>query len=213
MKRILYLAVLLAFLAPCAWADGGHDIEVTVHSGWSFIDVEKRDPICLVCEFPFFENTTTVNNSPLFGFKAGVYLSSHAEVEGRFSVSPNHNVITDNSFICPPGQICPLRDLYFPFYHLERNMVAYNYGGNFIYNFTTSDVRPFVTFGVGGVSSDVDQFTSHDFALQYGGGAKFYFGRAGLRLEVVDQLIPNYFLTSKTQHDVQVQYGIVIRLH
>lgn len=212
MKKILFVLVLhLLLFGSLSLAN---DFEITVHSGWSFLNVDQRVPNCFLCRSDsFFGVTTTVDSSPLIGTKAGYYLNDHAEVEGQFAVSPSHRVVSDNSFVCPPDQICPLSAIAFPFFHVEQNMVVYQYGGSFVYNFTHSNVRPFASFGVGGVSSDVDGSTLHDFALQVGGGAKFYFSRLGLRFEVLDQVIPSYALTSKTQHDVQVQYGVVFLLH
>jgi outer membrane protein with beta-barrel domain len=203
MKILSFLLALHLLLLVCA-ASAGEGMEVTIHSGWSFLNADHREP-------SFFGIRTTVESSPLFGVKAGYYLNDRFEAEGQFAIAPSHNVITDNSFVCPPGQVCPLFEL--PFFHRERNMVSYQYGGSFVYNFTRGDARPFASFGVGGVSSHVDDVTRTEFAMQAGGGVKFYFQKLGLRFEVIDQIIPDYSLTGRTEHDVQVQYGVMFSLH
>jgi hypothetical protein len=210
MKRTIILVGLVLMLAATV-VHADERLEITVHSGWSLMDIERKDPLCLACE-DFFAVTTTVEGSPIFGTKAGYYLNRNTEVEGYFAVAPGHDAITDNSFECPPGRICPLADLYYPFFHIERNLISYQYGGSLIYNFTNSSIRPFASFGLGGVSSDVDQITHHDFTFQFGGGAKFYFGNIGLRIEVLDQVIPDNTITGDTEHEMQVQYGIVFGL-
>lgn len=201
--RILILLLSLHLLLFVCAARAGEGMEITVYSGWSFLNADHQAE-------SIFGFRTTVEGSPLFGVKAGYYVTDRFEAEGQFAVAPGHNVITDNSFICPPGKVCPLIEL--PFFHRERNMVSYQYGGSFVYNITQGNTRPFATFGVGLISSNVDDVTRTDFAMQAGGGVKFYLRKIGLRFEVIDQIVPDFALTGDTEHDVQVHYGIIIPL-
>ena len=121
-------------------------------------------------------------------------------------MAPNHDVTTANGFVCI-DEVCP----YIPSFLLERNMVVYDYDANFLYNILTGDVQPYFTIGVGGVASDLDNDVRNDFAFNYGGGAKFWFKKVGVRFELNDHVIPDYFLTSKTEHNVQIQYGFVFK--
>ncbi|HSE42028.1 MAG TPA: outer membrane beta-barrel protein [Acidobacteriota bacterium] len=213
MKKAIFLT--LFWVLSCGLLQAG-DTEITLHSGWSFMDADAEFGPCIFCldpvvgPLPPFTTTTSVENSPVFGFKVAYFLNDRAGIEGGFSIAPNHAVTTSKAFVCPPGEICPLA--LFPFFLLERNMVAYQYDANFVYNILNGDVEPYVTIGIGGLSSDLDNDVRNDFTLNFGGGARFWFKKLGLRFEVNDHLIPNYFLTDDTEHNIQVQYGFVFGL-
>ena len=219
---ILWIAILV--FSPIILLAQGNDgkMEITIHSGFSFLDADERveTPPCIICRdappFPFvFVNEKSMNGSFLFGVKAGYYLNQKMEVEGAFAIAPNHEVTEINDIFCPPGELCPLIDeipLLIPSFLNQTNAVSYQYDANFVYNFTETNVKPFVTFGIGAVTTDLLLENQTDFALNFGGGAKFYFKNLGLRVEVNDHVMPDYFLTGKTEHDVQVQYGFLFRL-
>jgi hypothetical protein len=215
------MLILVALLTQAAaFADSpARSTEMTIFSGWSFLNAKQEVEVCPFCyyyPYPSPISVTEVKQSVLFGFKAGYYINNNFEVEGGFGLAPNHNVQTNyNSIICTPDQPCPLyeTDLFpYPYPESPENLVSYQYEGNFVYNLTGGDVRPFVTFGVGGVSSDFQNSVRNNFALNFGGGAKFYFKHAGIRLEVNDHVLPSYFLNDKTEHDLQIQYGFIFRL-
>jgi hypothetical protein len=213
MNRVFFIfAVIVVSITAFAEAE----TEITLQSGWSFTDADFEIAPCIFClnlfegPLPPFTTTTSTDNSPVFGFKVAYFLNDRAGIEGGFSIAPNHKVITSNAFECPPGEICPLAD--YPFFILERNMVAYQYDANFVYNILKSNVQPYVTIGIGGISSDIDNDVRSDFALNFGGGAKFWFNKVGLRFEINDHIIPNYFLTDDTEHSIQLQYGFLFGL-
>lgn len=211
MKRLLM--ILVCTLVPAFLVAG--PVEITVHSGWSFLNAKVEYPVCPVCfpPYPYPQSESKINQSALFGFKTGVYLNDRFEVEGAFAVAPNHNHDFSNSQICIPENPCVLaRDFIVPFGNQRENVVTYQYEGNFVYNFLKGDTKPFFTFGIGGVSSDFEQTVANNFAFNFGGGTKFYFNNVGVRLEVNDHVMPNYFLNQKTEHDVQIQYGLIFRL-
>ncbi len=213
MKNILVLAfVLLVSLISAVSVQA--ETEILIHSGWSFANAEMDSVPCIFCRDPIivppFTFTTEAGNSPVFGFKVAYFLNNRAGIEGGFSIAPNHTVTTSNVFECPPGMICPLA--LFPFFLSEHNMVTYQYDANFVYNILTGDVQPYITIGVGGISSDLETDVRSDFVLNYGGGAKFWFNKFGLRFELNDHVIPNYFLTEETEHNIQVQYGFLFKL-
>jgi Outer membrane protein beta-barrel domain len=210
MIKIVIACLLLISACSIIRAD---NIEITIHSGWSFIDAESQFGLCRECPtFPPFRNitTNTLNDSLMIGIKTAYFLNAHSGIEGSFAVSPNHDVVTTRRFVCPDGLPCPR--IFIPDILIERNMVAYQYDANFLYNLLTDDVQPYVIFGVGGVASDFNNDIRNDFAFNFGGGAKFWFKKIGVRFEVNDHVIPDYFLTSKTEHDLQVQYGFVFKL-
>ena len=207
---LLFIVLSVSGLAAAEPPDG--KTEITVHSGWSFLNAEIRTNPCPICAIPIdLTSTTTLRGSMMFGFKGGYYINRTMEVEGGFAVAPGHQVERRGIFICTSGFPCPAIAI-FPTTVADTNAVSYQYEGNFVYNLNAGGVSPFMTFGVGGVSTALSGSTRSNFAFNYGGGAKFYFGNLGLRLEVNDHVIPNYFLNDKTEHDLQVQYGFVFRL-
>jgi len=219
MRAKILLILLLTLGAQIALADEIFKrTEITIYSGWSFLDIKNPNAGCLIICPPLpalgpdfaILNEETVKSSVLFGFKAGQYLNPHMEVEGNFTIAPNHGFAQTVRVVCAPGEICPL--IAFPDFLKQENFVAYNYDGNFVYNILSGNIRPYVTIGAGGVSTDTQEGVRTNFAFNFGGGAKFYLGKIGLRFELNDHLIPNYFLTDKTEHDLQLQYGVVFGL-
>jgi hypothetical protein len=92
-----------------------------------------------------------------------------------------------------------------------RSVTAWHYGGGLTYDILGGDVRPFVTLGAGGVSYDGTSAAKTDFALRFGGGLKVYFGRLGARVDAIDYLVFNNFLTGRDEHDVHVTGGAFVR--
>lgn len=200
------IAALMLISGTVLYAD---NVEITIHSGWSFNTADLEFGPCIECAtiLPPFTTTTSVSDSFLIGIKTAYFLNSRSAIEGGFAVAPNHDVNTQNSVFCR-DEVCPL----LPDFLFERNMVVYQYEGNFLYNILTGDVQPYITIGVGGVASDLDNDVRNNFAINYGGGAKFWFKKVGVRFELNDHLIPNYFLSNKTEHNLQIQYGFVFGL-
>lgn len=230
MKFCFWILVVLIFASPMSLLaespDG--DFEVTVFSGWSFVNVDRDDALCTFCipvfdpplvDFPsfFIRSRNEVGDSLLFGTKFGYYLNSRAEIEGTFAIAPNHDVRIEQTVVCLPGEICPLQtELLLPDFFFNENLIAYHYDVNFAYNLTQGNTRPYLTFGVGGISSDIGSNTQDnlktDLTFNFGGGMKFYFEKLAFRLEVNDHVIPDYFFSEKTEHNIQLQYGILFRL-
>ena len=92
-----------------------------------------------------------------------------------------------------------------------RSVTAWHYGGGLTYDITGGDVRPFVIFGAGGVSYSGAGESSTDFALRFGAGLKIYFGRMGARVDVVDHLVTDHFLSGEAEHDIHATAGFLVR--
>lgn len=92
-----------------------------------------------------------------------------------------------------------------------RDVTAWHYGGNVVYDILGGDVRPFVLLGAGGVSYDGASGSNTDFALRFGGGVKVYFGRIGARVDAVDYLVLDHFLSGGSEHDVHLTGGAFVR--
>jgi hypothetical protein len=92
-----------------------------------------------------------------------------------------------------------------------RSVTAWHYGGGLAYDVTGGDVRPVVTLGAGGVSWSGARQTSTDFVLRFGLGLKVLFGRVGGRVDVVDHLVTEHFLSGNAEHDIHATAGLLVR--
>jgi len=92
-----------------------------------------------------------------------------------------------------------------------RSVTAWHYGAGLTYDVLGGDVRPFLVLGGGGVSYDGTASAKTDFVLRFGAGLKVYFGRLGARVDVVDHLVFDQFLSGKDEHDVHVTGGALVR--
>ena len=203
-------------------------VEIAIYSGWSFVSAEGSNEACWYCEiipmhyrdentssmyWPFTTVTQSLKDSILFGFKAGYYMNDNAEIEGNFGFAPNHEIKTDWNDWCQPGDVCPLfESQLYPYFQDNQNVVAYHYDANFVYNFLHDSIRPYVTIGIGGISYDLPGDVKTSFTTNLGLGAKFYFKKVGLRFEINDHLIPNHFLSGKTENNLQIQYSFFFLL-
>ena len=88
-----------------------------------------------------------------------------------------------------------------------RSVTAWHYGAGLTYDILGEDVRPFVVLGAGGVSYDGTPGARTDFVLRFGAGLKVYFGRLGARVDAIDYLVFNNFLTGRDEHDVHLTGG------
>jgi hypothetical protein len=97
-----------------------------------------------------------------------------------------------------------------PISHFDVNVVSYNYDGNLVYNFDCKGMRPFLTAGIGGITRD--ELSVHsDFTYNFGGGVKYDYKNMGLKLEVKDHIIPDFFRLNTKKNVFQIQPGIFFR--
>jgi len=61
------------------------------------------------------------------------------------------------------------------------------------------------------VSYDGAPGAKTDFTLRFGAGVKVYFGRLGARVDAIDYLVFNNFLTGRDEHDVHITGGAFVR--
>lgn len=88
---------------------------------------------------------------------------------------------------------------------------AWHYGAGLTYDVLGGDVRPFVTVGAGGVSYDGARDARTSFVLRFGAGLKAYFGRVGARVDVIDHLVVDHYLSGDAEHDLHVTGGLLVR--
>jgi hypothetical protein len=165
---------------------------------------------------------TSIGGSALFGFRYSRAIKKRLWVEADFEVGPSHHLETSRG-VCIEGVRCfGTADLdrlggrrFFPDLDFDlggtRQVTAWNYGAGLAYELTGGDVRPLLILGAGGVSWSGAREAATDFVLRFGAGVKITFGRVGMRVEGVDYFIPDFFLNGKSEHDVHVTAGLLVR--
>ena len=168
---------------------------------------------------------TSLGGSALFGARYSRYVKGRLAVEADLAVAPTHELETGGE-LCLEGECfgrgmgARMRgrwgsgpapsDVDFGGGR-ERNVTAWHYGGGLAYDITGGDVRPFVIFGAGGVSYSGAGNGSTDFALRFGAGLKILFGRVGARVDVVDHLVTEHFMSGDAEHDIHATAGFLVR--
>jgi hypothetical protein len=150
----------------------------------------------------------------LQGFQVSRRLARRGWLEGEFLIAPAHTRRRTTSFRCP-AEVCALAGLSSLGDALasEERVTAYHYGLGFAYELARGEVRPFLSVGAGAVTYDVPGEGGTSFAFEVGAGARLSFGEGiGGRIEVVDRVVPNHFLSGITEHDVHIRAGAVFRL-
>jgi hypothetical protein len=212
--------------------------EVVVFGGASILDASREQDRTIGLpgwggdrwpDFPDIQvrTETSLGGSALFGVRYSRYVKGRLAVEADFSVAPTHDLEAGGE-LCLEGQcygggrgdrmrgpwgsgpgMAEVRDRIDDF--RSRNVTAWHYGGSLAYDVTGGDVRPFVIFGAGGVSYSGAGDSSTDFALRFGAGLKVLFGRVGARVDVVDHLVTDHFLSGDAEHDIHATAGFLVR--
>jgi hypothetical protein len=210
--------------------------EIVVFGGASILDASRDGDVTVGMpgwagdHWPWFPDIqvraeTSLGGSALFGARYSRYVKGRLAVEADLAVAPTHDLEAG-------GELCvenrcfgremghrmrgawgsgpALADV-----DLEglrgRNLTAWHYGAGLAYDVTGGDVRPFVIFGAGGVSYSGFGETSTDFVLRFGAGLKILFGRVGARVDVVDHLVTEHFLSGDAEHDIHATAGFLVR--
>ncbi len=139
-------------------------------------------------------------------------LGRRARLELDFAVAPGHELETGFGFECR-GRPCFAEAGLGRFLTANRTVPAYQYGLGVAYDLTHGDVRPYLIVGVGGISYDTPDAVKTSFAVTVGAGGRLFFGeRTGVRIEVVDRIVTDNFVTGDVENDLQVVAGFVVRL-
>ena len=234
LKATLAVAALAIATTPLAAqpAPSDHRYEVTLVFGASLLSAESDSaqplPFDSLQTFEALVPAGTLRRllpsaiethdrmgaSFLQGFQISRRLARRGWLEGEFLIAPAHTRRRTTSFRCP-AEVCALAGLSSLGDALasEERVTAYHYGLGFAYELARGEVRPFLSVGAGAVTYDVPRGGGTSFAFDVGVGARLSFGeRIGGRIEVVDRVVPDHFLSGATEHDVQVRAGAVFRL-
>lgn len=160
---------------------------------------------------------TSLGDSAVFGARYSRYVKDRLAVEADVSVGPGHDLRTDGE-LCVGGRCFGGGDfggrLGIPGGDLDRrrgqSVTAWQYGAGLAYDITGGDVRPVVIFGAGGASWSGAGRSETDFELRFGAGLKILFGRIGARVDVIDHLVLDHFLSGRSEHNVQVTGGFLV---
>jgi len=156
-----------------------------------------------------------IGQSGLFGARYSRAIKDRLDLEADLSVAPGHSLETRGSGcagdLCfDAGRAARGRDGRAFAGFGDNDVTAWQYGAGLAYEITQGDVQPIVTFGAGGVTWDGARGAGTDFELRFGAGLKMYFGRVGARVDVIDHLVLDQFLTGKTEHDVHATAGLLV---
>jgi hypothetical protein len=229
--KTLFALLALAAAVPASAKDDART-EISILGGVSLLDAETEDVRTFDLD-PFLppgiprglirpvdvRQRRTLGSSILQGFVLSRRVARRALVETEFSLAPSHALRTEGAFRCP-AELCRLLGIAGDEFPIdgragtpEDNVVAYHYGFGLAYELTGGEARPFLSAGLGAVTYDLPGGNETSLAVSVGAGVRLHFGEhLGARVEAVDRILPDHFLSGETEHDVHVRLGLLIRL-
>jgi hypothetical protein len=163
------------------------------------------------------EGEISLGSSALFGARYSRLIKDRLAVEADLTIAPGHELEARGS-ACVEGRCVAsepgggrFMDGRFDVGTGDRNVTAWHYGAGLAYELTGGDVRPLVILGAGAVTWDGARADGTDFVFRFGAGLKILFGRVGARVDVVDHLVLDQFVSGKTEHDVHATAGLLVR--
>jgi hypothetical protein len=219
---ISLLAVRPALAQPAAGRS-----EITVFAGAS-LGSPSTDTVDLTVPMPagrwhgiaptIYPGPSTVSaelgGSAEFGVRYDRYFTDIISAGGDFSIAPSHELSTRIRFGCPPDRLCIAGEVPAPGLtdrHFGTNVVAYHYGGNVGIDLLRGTLRPAVVAGVGAVSYDGTRASDTQFAFRIGGAFKADAGPVVIRLEGIDVITTDHFVSGQAEHDLHVRVGVGVR--
>ena len=236
----VFIILALPLAAASLAADDASDFQnqLVVFGGMSILDASRTSTTTWRPDFPGFPSlpgrfpgsgpgrfpeievrtSTSLGNSVVFGARYSRYVKDRLAVEADISVGPSHDLEPDGE-VCLEGRCFGGGDfdgfgIRPPEGDLGRgrgqSVTAWQYGGGLAYDITGGDVRPVIVFGAGGASWSGSGRSETDFELRFGAGLKILFGRVGARVDVIDHLVLDHFLSGKSEHDLHVTAGLLV---
>ena len=153
---------------------------------------------------------SSLGSSALFGARYSRQIKDRLALEGDFAIAPAHDFEAGGE-LCLEGYGCFGDGRRFGGRFgqgFERDVTAWHYGGGLAYDLMGGDVRPLILVGAGGVTWDGASDT--DFVFRFGAGLKVLFGNLGARVDVVDHLVVDHFLSGGNEHDVHATAGVLV---
>jgi len=190
-------------------------------SGFAGFDRPGRQPITIPSVS--LKTDSSLGSSVLFGARYSRRIKDRLALEADLTVAPNHELETGVVGGCiadfcvgpggrgdgasrvgrGPGRV--------GLEAADRNVTAWHYGAGLAYEVMGGDVRPLVTLGAGAATWDGVRGADTSFELRFGLGLKVLFGRVGARIDVVDHLVLDHFVSGEAEHDVHATAGLLVR--
>lgn len=207
--------------------------EIVVFGGVAILDASRVEERTLrPSDFPRFTDSarlpeirvgaeTSIGNSALFGARYSRYVKQRLALEADFAVAPSHDLKTQAE-LCISGQCILEGDRRGRFAGVavpglagdgrrQGDVTAWHYGAGLAYDLAGGELRPILMLGAGGVSWSGAGDTETDFVIRFGAGLKILFGRVGARVDVVDHLVLDHFLSEQAEHDIHATAGLLVR--
>ena len=225
LSFLITLAVLGTASARAADAPAQDERnELVVFGGISLLDADRSSQTTIDAgdiDMPgmggfSFEAETSLGSSALFGARYSRLIKDRLALEADLTLAPSHELETRGSgcvagFCIDAADAERYSDGRFSRGFGERSVTAWHYGAGLAYELTGGDVRPLVLLGAGGVTWDGARETGTDFVFRFGVGLKVLFGRVGARVDVVDHLVLDHFVSGEAEHDVHATAGLLVR--
>ena len=217
------LTILIANVAPAA-AQGVGRNELAIFAGVSLGNPEISEssgplPLRLSGVAPLIfplpgTVTSTMDGSAEFGARYSRHVADIVSMEGDFSIAAGHELADRFQFSCPDNRVCLASSdiaLVAPDRLAIERVVAYHYGAGLGVDLTRGAVRPTLIAGIGGVTHDAGDLRDTQLALRVGGALKADIGTLITRVEVLDVITADHFVTHRSEHDIHVRVGLGVR--
>jgi hypothetical protein len=215
--------MLVAGAAPAA-AQGSARNELAIFAGVSLANPETSEssgplPLRLSSVAPLIfplpvTVTSTMDGSTEFGARYSRHVTDIVAVEGDFSMAAGHELADRIQFRCPDNRVCIAgSEISFvaPDRLVTERVVAYHYGAGLGVDLTRGAVRPVLIAGVGGVTHNAGDLRDTQFTLRVGGALEADIGTLTTRVEVLDVIAADHFVTHRSEHDIHVRVGLGVR--
>jgi hypothetical protein len=159
-----------------------------------------------------------IDGSALLGIRLGRRLGRRFVVEGGVAVEPGHQLEETVRLICSPPLCSPEQSGIYGSTRASVSLLSYELSVG--YEITAGRVRPYLRAGLGAVAyagaplerlgeeASFDPKTTTTFVG--GAGVDIELGAVAARIEAVDRVQHRHFVTGKSEHDLQVQIGLVV---
>ncbi len=212
--------------------------EVVVFGGASILDASRGQDQTIGIpgwggdrwpDFPDIQvrTETSLGGSALFGARYSRYVKGRLAVEADFAVAPTHDLEVGGE-LCLEGQCYGrgmgdrmrgrwgsgpgrgLGDVDFDDFR-TRNVTAWHYGGRPRLRHHGRRRAPVRDLRGGRGLLQRGRGGLHRLRAALRGGAQDLFGRVGARVDVVDHLVTEHFLSGDAEHDIHATAGFLVR--
>ena len=181
-KHILYTVscLLVYFAAPSQAQCQAKSLSLAFSGGYlSHMRFGKLEPLPNTADIPSII-VSLENEGPSFGLALGYLIKDRIELQGLFHFSRSEIIYDLGIGLAgvPLGKT------------IVSDTKNFSYGGNVLYYFSLTRISPFVTFGLGAVTLNPEEFrTRTKLCLNFGAGIRFIiFQHFSLSLEIKDYI-------------------------